>query len=74
MPLAENPRVVEERVARKSRPYQVMCISIYDNDVDELEQKVAMLKARGWTNMNKSLLIRIALRNLDIDKLEVPRR
>lgn len=59
---------------RKSKPYQVMCISMYHSDIDELEAKVERLRDRGWTNMNKSLLIRLALRGVDAETMEVPKR
>jgi hypothetical protein len=64
----------EREAKRKAKPYQVICISMYHSDIDELEDKVARLRDRGWTNMNKSLLIRIALRHLDAEKLEIKPR
>ena len=60
----------------KARPthYKVICISIYTRDLEELESKVAELKRRGWTKANKSHLIRLALAQLDLDKLPTPRQ
>ena len=40
----------------------------------ELEAKVAELKKRGWTKANKSQLIRMALSQIDLDKLTPPPR
>jgi len=52
--------------------YKVICISMYTRDLEELEAKVAELKRRGWTKANKSQLIRLALSQIDLDKLETP--
>ena len=62
--------------AKPPRPthYKVICISMYTRDIEELEAKVAELKRRGWTKANKSQLIRLALSQIDIDKLPTPRQ
>lgn len=59
-----------------SRPthYKVICISMYTRDLEELDAKVAELKRRGWTKANKSQLIRLALSQIDLDKLPTPRQ
>lgn len=59
---------------RDQRPthYKVICISMYTRDLEELESKVAELKRRGWTKANKSHLIRLALSQLDLEKLPTP--
>src|SRR5258708_1604098 len=54
--------------------YKVICISMYTRDLEELEAKVAELKRRGWTKANKSQLIRLALSQIDLDKLPTPRQ
>ncbi len=58
----------------KLRPthYKVICISMYTRDLEELDAKVAELKRRGWTKANKSQLIRLALSQIDLDKLPTP--
>lgn len=60
----------------KARPshYKVICISMYTSDLEHLEAKVAELKRRGLTKMNKSQLIRIALSQLDLDKISMPQQ
>lgn len=58
----------------ETKTYKVICVSVYHDDITELDAKVARLKARGWTNMNKSLLVRLALRKIDAETMEVPRR
>ncbi|HVV83170.1 MAG TPA: hypothetical protein VHE35_08820 [Kofleriaceae bacterium] len=54
--------------------YKVICISMYTRDLEELEAKVGELKRRGWTKANKSHLIRLALSQLDLDRLPTPRQ
>jgi hypothetical protein len=62
--------------AKATRPthYKVICISMYTRDLEDLDAKVAELKRRGWTKANKSQLIRLALAQIDIDKLPTPRQ
>lgn len=64
-----------KRRSDKPKPvhYKVICISMYTRDIEELEAKVAELKKRGYTKANKSQLIRIALSQVDLDKLPPPR-
>jgi hypothetical protein len=66
------------RRAAKGQPrpthYKIICISMYTRDLEELEAKVAELKRRGWTKANKSHLIRLALSQIDLDKLATPRQ
>lgn len=61
---------------KQPRPthYKVICISMYTQDLEDLDAKVAELKRRGWTKANKSQLIRLALSQIDIDKLPTPRQ
>jgi hypothetical protein len=56
----------------KPTHYKVICISMYTRDIEELEAKVAELKRRGWTKASKSQLIRLALSQIDLDKLTTP--
>ena len=58
----------------KPTHYKVICISMYTRDIEELEAKVAELKRRGWTKASKSQLIRLALSQVDLDKLATPRQ
>lgn len=61
------------RGAPESKPthYKVICISLYTKDLERLDEWVDELKARGITKANRSALIRVALDQLDLDK--VPR-
>jgi hypothetical protein len=67
---------VSQKAEKAAKPthYKVICISMYTRDIEELEAKVAELKRRGWTKANKSQLIRLALAQLDLDDLPVPRQ
>jgi hypothetical protein len=62
-----RPRKAEPKPAH----YKVICISLYNADLERLDRLVDELKARGLTKANRSALIRVALDQLDLDK--VPR-
>jgi hypothetical protein len=57
--------------AEKPSHYKVICISLYTEDLDNLDRMVEALKARGLTKASRSALIRYALGAVDLDK--VPR-
>ena len=58
-------------VAPKPDHYKVICISLYNDDLEGLDAMVDALKSRGLTKANRSALIRHALTQVDLDK--VPR-
>jgi hypothetical protein len=66
-PRGSRPRKGEPKPAH----YKVICISLYNADLERLDRLVDELKARGLTKANRSALIRVALDQLDLDK--VPR-
>jgi hypothetical protein len=68
----DEKRPLKAAAGEKPTHYKVICISIYKRDLEELEAKVAELKRRGWTKANKSQLIRLALSQIDLDKLATP--
>jgi hypothetical protein len=53
----------------KPTHYKVVCISLYNEDIEHLESMVAELKRRGHTKANKSQLIRAALAQVDLGKI-----
>ena len=59
------------RASKKDKPthYKVVCISLYNEDIERLETLVAELKRRGHTKANKSQLIRAALAQVDLGKI-----
>jgi hypothetical protein len=67
LPPPGKPRKAESKPAH----YKVICISLYTKDLEQLDACVDELKARGLTKANRSALIRVALEQLDLDK--VPR-
>jgi hypothetical protein len=71
-----RPRRATTPGSKAPRPthYKVICISMYTRDLEELDAKVAELKRRGWTKASKSQLIRLALSQIDLDKLPTPRQ
>ena len=68
----ESGRMLKADVAKgapKPTHYKVICISMYTKDLDQLDELVEKLKARGMTKANRSALIRVALEQLDIEKI-----
>ncbi len=62
---------VVAQASTKPSHYKVICISMYTDDLNRLDDMVDKLKARGLTKANRSALIRYALANVDLDT--VPR-
>lgn len=73
LPVVPVVPVIPDKPAAPTH-YKVICISIYTQDLDELNEKVAELKRRGWSKANRSQLIRIALSRLNIDEIDLPRQ
>jgi hypothetical protein len=69
--LARPARTRKGPAGPKPAHYKVICISLYTKDLDRLDALVDELKVRGVTKANRSALIRVALDQLDLDK--VPR-
>ncbi len=69
----EPPKVRSPRPARATKPkpdhYEVICISLYKEDLERLDAKVKDLKQRGHRKMTRSSLIRFALDHVELDKL-----
>jgi hypothetical protein len=65
------PRTARADDRPKPTHYKVICISMYTRDLEQLDELVDKLKERGFTKANRSALIRVALDQLDLDK--VPR-
>lgn len=68
-PAASEPRVgkLGGTTAFRSdprRPYWVLCISAYEDDLAELDARVEKLKAR-FPRASRSWLIRLAIKRLD---------
>jgi hypothetical protein len=50
--------------------YKLVCISLYHEDIARLESMVDELKRRGHARANKSQLIRLALDQVDLNRLD----
>jgi hypothetical protein len=69
---SQTPRRIQDKPqAPRPTHYKVICISLYNDDIEHLDEMVDALKARGLTKANRSALIRHALAQVDLDK--VPR-
>jgi hypothetical protein len=74
-----TPHIVQRTTARPrpaaSRPshYKVISISLYTEDIERLGTLVQELKACGHTRANKSMVIREALRQLDVNAIPTQR-
>ncbi len=78
-PLAEDvileqfyrPSAAPAAQEKKPKPthYKIVCISLYNQDIERLELLVQELKKRGHTKANKSQVIRAALDQIDLAKI-----
>jgi hypothetical protein len=61
----------KRRKAKKKKPdhYEVICISMYTDDLARLDAAVKRLKKKGHRKMSRSALIRYALDTMDEDGL-----
>lgn len=61
-------RAARRRIKQpKPTHYKVVSISLYTEDQQRLAELVAELKKRGYSRANKSLVVREALRQIDLD-------
>ena len=65
-----------EGTRKKRRPkadhYEIVCISMYVEDLARLDEKVAALKGKGHRRMTRSALIRYALDRLAVEDVPKP--
>lgn len=53
----------------KPNHYKVLSISLYNEDIEQMDELVQELKDKGFTRMSRSALIRFALDQVDINKM-----
>lgn len=53
----------------KPSHYRMLCISMYTRDIERCDELVTELRARGLTKMSRSELVRIALAQVDVDRI-----
>lgn len=63
---SEAAELVDEK-----KDYKVICICLYTEDLERLDEKVKALRGRGYRRANRSALIRHALDTVDLTS--VPR-
>ena len=61
-------RILRERAAKPDH-YKIVSISLYNEDIERLNMMVDELKRRGHFKANKSMLIRHALEQIDLDQI-----
>lgn len=61
-------RLLRERAVKPDH-YKIVSISLYNEDIDRLNMMVDELKRRGHFKANKSMLIRHALEQIDLDQI-----
>ena len=54
------------KAKKKPDHYDVICISLYKEDLSQLDKMVAKLKKQGHRRISRSALIRFALDQVDI--------
>jgi len=73
MPLAAKDDAAPKKRRRVQKPkpdhYEIICISMYVEDLGRLDEKVTTLKGMGHRRMTRSALIRYALDQLDLEKI-----
>lgn len=68
---AEATPIARRRTAspQDANHYKVLSISLYNEDIEKMDDLVLELKKRGFTRANRSALIRFALDQVDITKM-----
>lgn len=66
-----TPKRAAKREQVKAEHYKIICISLYNEDLQKMDEMVDALKARGLTKASRSALIRHALSLVDVER--VPR-
>jgi len=59
----------KKKAKKKPDHYQVICISMYREDLERVDRTVAELKEAGHRKMSRSALIRFALDTMDTSEL-----
>lgn len=68
-PRRSGTRRARRAPAPKPTHYEVICISLYKEDLARLDEMVKTLKEQGNRKMSRSALIRYALDTCDLDAL-----
>ncbi|HVK71539.1 MAG TPA: hypothetical protein VM694_44100 [Polyangium sp.] len=68
-PVGKPSARAQKPAAERPTHYKVICISMYTDDLERLDEMVDALKARGLTKASRSALIRHALEQVDLEKV-----
>jgi hypothetical protein len=69
---ASGKRRRAPKKAKKADHYEILCISMYVEDLARLDEKVAALKQGGHRRMTRSALIRLALDKIALGDVPAP--
>ncbi len=67
--LEEEEKEIKKRKIENKETYKVITISLYNDDYELLNDYLKELKEQGYHRINKSKIIRYALRNVDIKNM-----
>jgi hypothetical protein len=59
-----------EKKDTQEEDYKVITISLYNEDIELINEMISTLKERGFKRLSRSKLIRLALYSLDLQKIE----
>jgi hypothetical protein len=70
-PAPAPTRAARGRRARATRRehYKVICVSLYNEDLERLDAAVRELKRRGNSRANRSAVLRAAMQQMDLDRV-----
>lgn len=69
VPVAKPAARPRRKKQKQAQHYKVLSISLYNEDIEKMDELVKELKKRGFTRSNRSALIRFALDQVDITKM-----
>ena len=67
--LEEDDELEEQKPKKNKETYKVITVSLYNDDYELLEGYLKKLKEEGYHRINKSKIIRYALRNLNLESI-----
>lgn len=66
---APAPRKKGRQPLKDGRSWRLVTFSFYEEDVERLDKLLAEAKRRGHRRVNRSQIVRLALRQVDVSKL-----
>jgi hypothetical protein len=64
--IEDEEKEIKKRRIENKETYKVITISLYNDDYELLDNYLKELKSQGYHRINKSKIIRYALRNVNI--------